>query len=66
MKELPILVLKDCSVSASLYRLHMPYVFGGGAGFDVDASHISPQGVLAAIPWFGVGLEIEGLELSWV
>lgn len=44
----------------------MPTAFDWRAGFDVDASHISPQGVLAAIPWFGVGLEIEGLELSWV
>ena len=50
MKQLLISVLKGCPyVGASLYRLHVAYALAGRAGFDVDASHILPQGVLAAV-----------------
>ena len=42
-------------MGASLYRLHVPNAFGGRAGFGVDASHIFPQGVLAAIILAGGG-----------
>ena len=38
-------------VGASLYRPCVPSAFGGRAGFDVDASHIFPQGVLELSPW---------------
>ena len=31
----------------------MPSAFNGRAGFDVDASHIFPQGVLAAVTLVG-------------
>ena len=55
--------LKGCSyVGISLCRLCVPSVSDGGAGFDVDASHVFPQGVLAAITLVGVGLELEELE----
>ena len=55
MKQLPTVVLKGCCyVGASLCRLHMSNAFDGRAGFDVDASHIFPQGVLAAIIFVGV------------
>ena len=40
-------------MGVSLCRLHMPNASGGGAGFDVDTSHIFPQGVLAAITSVG-------------
>ena len=36
-------------MGASLYRLCVPNAFGGRAGFDMNTSHIFPQGVLAAI-----------------
>ena len=50
MKQLPVVVLKGGPyLGASLYRLHVPRAFDGRAGFDVDANHIFPQGVLAAI-----------------
>ena len=50
MKQLPIADLKGSSyVRVSLYRLLVSSVFSGRAGFDVDASHIFPQGVLANI-----------------
>ena len=34
---------------ACLYRLHVPSAFGGRAGFDLNISHVLPQGVLAAL-----------------
>ena len=40
-------------MAVSLCRLHVSNFFGGRAGFDVDASHILPQGVLAAITLVG-------------
>ena len=56
MKQLPIVVLKWCSyVGAFIYRLHVPNAFGERAGFDVDPSHVFPQGVLAAITLVGSG-----------
>lgn len=33
----------------SLYRLHAPDAFGGRTGVDVDASHVFPQCVVAAV-----------------
>ena len=46
--------LKGCSyVGISLCRLCVPSVSDGGAGFDVDASHVFPQSVLAAITLVG-------------
>ena len=42
--------LKRCSYGGvSLCRLHVPRAFGERAGFNVDASHVFPQGILAAI-----------------
>ena len=43
----------------SLCRLHVSHFFGGRAGFDVDASHILSQGVLAAITLVG-GMAYDG------
>ena len=48
----------------SLYRLCIPNAFGGRAGFDMNASHVFPQGVLAAITVVGGGLEMKGLQLG--
>ena len=43
-------LLNGCSyVRASLCRQHVPHAPGGRVGFEVEASHIFPQGVLAAI-----------------
>ena len=54
MKQLPIVILKECSyVGASLCRLCVPKTFGGRAGSDVDTSHIFPQGVLATVILLG-------------
>ena len=36
-------------MGVSLCRLYRPNAFGKRAGFDVDTSHVFPQGVLAAI-----------------
>lgn len=45
-----MVVLKRCSyVGAFLYRLHIPSAFDGRAGFDMDPTHVFPQGVLAAM-----------------
>ena len=38
---------------ASPCRLHVPSVFGVRTGFDVDASHVFPQGLLATITLIG-------------
>ena len=47
-------------MGASLCRLFVSTVFCVRAGFDMGASHIFPQGVLAALPFregvFGVGV----------
>ena len=40
----------------------MPSGFGGRAGSNMNTSHIFPQGVLAAIIWCEVRLEMEGLQ----
>ena len=69
MKELPVVVLKGYSyVGASLYKLHVPNAFGRRVGFDLVASHIFPQGVLAAITLVvggaGDGVESEP-NVSW-
>lgn len=48
------MVLKGCPyVAVSLCRLHTSNFFGGRAGFDVDASHVLPKGMLAAITLVG-------------
>ena len=45
---------------ACLYRLHVPSAFGGRAGFDLNISHVLPQGVLAALTLVGDGAGDEG------
>ena len=56
MKQLPIVVLKGCPyVGVPLCKVCVPSAFGGRAGFDMDASHLFPQGVLAAITLLGGG-----------
>ena len=65
MKLLPIPVLKvfPC-VGASLYSLHFLYsVFGGRPGFDMNISHIFPQGVLVVITLVGSGAEDGGARV---
>lgn len=49
------MVLKGCSyVKASLCRFCVPSASGGRVEFDVNASHIFPQGVLATLTLVGV------------
>ena len=38
-------------VGVSIYSLNVPSVFGGRHGFDVDTSHVFPQGVLSGGWW---------------
>ena len=40
-------------MGASLCRLCVSKVLGAGAGFDMDASHVFPQSVLATITLIG-------------
>ena len=47
---------------AFLYRLCVFNAFGRRAGFDIYASHLFPQGVLAAITLVEVALEMQELE----
>lgn len=61
MKQLPVLVLKQC-VGASLYNIFVPGGFGQRVGSDMSMSHIFPRGVLAAFTFVGSGAEIEVLE----
>ena len=49
MKYLPTVVLKGYYVGASICRLHVPSVFGGMTGFDVEARHVFLQVVLVVI-----------------
>ena len=49
-------------MGVSLCRLHVPSAFGGNAGFDVDTSHIFPQGVLLDITLVGNVVVMEELE----
>lgn len=54
-------VLKRCPhLRGSLRRMHMPNAFHGRSGFDVDASHVFPQDLLAAITLVGSGTYDEG------
>ena len=54
MKQLPVVVLKDCSyVGLSLYGVFVPSAFDWRAGLDVDTSYFFPQGVLAALTLVG-------------
>ena len=63
MKQLPIVVLKGCPyVGVPLCKVCVPSAFGGRAGFDMDASHLFPQGVLAAITLLGGGAGDEGVR----
>lgn len=63
MKQLHVAVLKGCLyMGTSLYILYVPSAFSGRAGFDMDANHIFPQGVLTATPLVESGLEMEGLK----
>ena len=43
------MVLKVCSYVRALCRLCVPNVLNGRVGYDVDASHVFLQGVLAAL-----------------
>ena len=54
MRQLPIMILKvrPC-VRGSLYSLCVPSGFDGRTEFDMNASQIFPQGVLAAIVMVG-------------
>ena len=45
-------------VGASLCRLCVPSVFGARVEFDVDASHIFPQSVLATITLIGSVVDV--------
>ena len=47
-------------MGTSLYSLHVPSAFVGRAGSDVNMSHVSPQGLLAAITLMGVEAGDEG------
>lgn len=59
MNKLSVAVLKRSSCAgSSLYRLCVPNTFGERAEFDVDASHIFPQGVLEAISLVELGLDM--------
>lgn len=40
-------------MEVALYNLTVPSGFGRGAGFDMNTSHILPQGVLAGITLLG-------------
>ena len=42
----------------SIYSLHIPCVFGGRQGFDVDTSHVFPQGVFSGGRWFMILLYV--------
>ena len=65
MKQLPTAVLIHCSfVGVSLCRLHILSAFGGRTGLDVVASHVFPQGVLAAITLMRGCMEMEWVELE--
>lgn len=56
MRQLPTVVLKGCSyVGASLCRMCMSDAFSGRARFDVDASRVFLQDVLATITLVGGG-----------
>ena len=53
--------LNGCSyVGASLEKLCVPNAFGGISGFDADAIHVFPQGVLVAITLIGHGVGDSG------
>ena len=65
MKQLPIVVLNGCSyVWTSLYRLCVPNVFGGRVGFDMTQVTSFLRVCWQLSPWWGVGLEMEGLKLE--
>ena len=50
-------------MGASICRLHVPSALGGMAGFDENASHVFPQGVLAAINLI-IGVAGDGEEIG--
>ena len=61
MKDLAVVFLKWYRyVGASLYSLNVSSVFGERDGFDVNTSHVFPQGVLAAIILMEGGAGDEG------
>ena len=54
MVQFPMLVLNICPyVGASLYSLHVPSGFSGGAGFDMITNHIFPQALLPSVTLVG-------------
>ena len=55
------MVLKGCfHVRTSLSRLRVSNIFGVRAGFDLDATHIFPQGVLVTITLIGGVVAVRG------
>lgn len=56
-----MVALKRCSyMGVSLYNLHGTSGFDGRTGFDLNTSHIFPQGALRAIILLGDGVRTEG------
>ena len=45
-------------MGVSIYSLRVPGVFGGRHGFDVDRSHVFPQGVFSEVGGFMILLYI--------
>ena len=63
MEKLPMVGLKRyLYMGASLYRLHGSTDFDSRAGFDLNTSHVFPQGMLSAIILLGGGVRDEGPE----
>ena len=63
MEKLPMVGLKRyLYMGASLYHLHGSTDFDSRAGFDLNTSHVFPQGVLSAIILLGGGVRDEGPE----
>ena len=67
MKQLPIVVLKECPcVGTKPYSLHVPSYFGGRSWIWCEHSHTFPQDVQSTIALVVTGLEMEGILVSVV
>ena len=51
-------------MGASLCQLHVPSAFDGRAGFDMEASHVFPQGVLTAVTLVQGGTRDRGARVG--
>ena len=61
MEKLPMVGLRRyLYMGASLYHLHGASDFDSRAGFDLNTSHVFPQGALTAITLLGDGVRTEG------